>query len=115
MDLQCDVFLLLGKISKHPPSKQCGPPEHILFPCKNCTKEKLDEISIEYEHGVMHYPDTLIVISISTTYSDSILLHSVLDKFQKWTHMIPKKVSKRLPEHTSYNPALNLKISEIPP
>jgi hypothetical protein len=114
-DLECDVILPFWWIAKHPPSKPYGPPENIRFPCKNCTKEKADEFSVEYDNKVMHHSEALVVGSISTTELDCNPLNSVPDKFKKWTHIMSKEAAKRLPEHTPYDHAIDLKTRETPP
>jgi hypothetical protein len=89
--LECDVILPFWWIAKHPPSKPYGPPEHIRFPCKNCTKENEDEFSVEYDNKVMHHPEAPVVGSISTTELDCNPLDSVPDKYKKWTHKMSKR------------------------
>jgi hypothetical protein len=77
------VILTFWCIAKHPPTKPYGPPETIRFRWKNCTKEKVDEFSVEYNNEVMHHPGALVVGSISTTELDGKPLDSVPDKFKK--------------------------------
>jgi hypothetical protein len=74
-----------------------------------------DEFSVEYDNKVMHHPEALIVSSISTTELDSNPLDSVPNKFKKWMHIMSKEVAKCLPEHTSYDHAIDLKIGKTPP
>jgi hypothetical protein len=54
-DLECDVILPLLWIAQHPPCMLYRPPENVHFPCKNCTKEKAEEFSVEYDNEVMHH------------------------------------------------------------
>jgi hypothetical protein len=84
------------------------------FPLKNCTKEPADEFCLESANQVMHSPEALIVGSISTTELDSNPHDSVPDKFKKWTYIMSKVAAKHLPEHTSYNHAIDLKIRKTP-
>jgi hypothetical protein len=63
----------------------------------------------------MHHPEALVVGSISTTELDCNHLNSVPDKFKKWTHIMSKEAAKRLPEHTPYDHAIDLKTGETPP
>jgi hypothetical protein len=49
-DVECDVILLFWWLAKHPPSELYGPPENIGFPCKNCSKDTADDLSVEYDY-----------------------------------------------------------------
>jgi hypothetical protein len=60
----------------------------------------------------MHHHEALIVDSISTTELDSNLLESVPNKFKKWRHIMFNEAAKRLPEHTFYDHAIDLKTGE---
>jgi hypothetical protein len=62
----------------------------------------------------MHHPEVLVVGSISTTELDCNPLDSVPDKFKKWRHIMSKEAAERLPEHTPYDPAIDLKTGETP-
>jgi hypothetical protein len=63
----------------------------------------------------MHHPEALVVGSISTTELHSNPLDFVSDTCKKWTHIMSKQGAKRLPEHTSYDHAIDLKTGETPP
>jgi hypothetical protein len=102
-------------IAKHPPFKPYGRPKNIRFPCKNCTKEKADEFSVEYDNEIIHHPEVLVVTLISTTKLESNPLESVPNKFKKWTHIIFQGAAKRLPEYTPYDHAIDVKTGETPP
>jgi hypothetical protein len=84
---------------KTPPPKPYGLPENIQFPCKNCTKEKADKFSLEYDTEILDHPEALIVGSLATTESNDDPLDSVPNKFKKWTHIMSKEAAKRLPGH----------------
>jgi hypothetical protein len=82
-DSECEVILPFWWITQNPPSKPYGHPENIRVPCKNCTKEKANEFSVEYDNEVIHHPDALVFSSISTTELDCNPLDSVPNKFKK--------------------------------
>jgi hypothetical protein len=115
MEPECDVILPFWWIAKHPPSKPYGLPENIRFPCKNCYKEKADEFSLEYDSEILDHLEALVVGSLATTESKDNPLDSVPDKFKKWTHIMSKEATKRLPEHKPYDHAIDLKQGENPP
>jgi hypothetical protein len=60
MDPECDVILPFWWIAKHPPSKPYGAPEDIGFPCKNCTKDKEDEFTLDYDSEILDHAEALI-------------------------------------------------------
>jgi hypothetical protein len=114
MEPECDVILPFWWIAKHPPSKPYGLPENIRFPCKNCTKEKADKFSLEYDTEILDHPEALVVGSLATTESNDDPLDSVPNKFKKWTHIMSKEAAKRLPGHKPYDHAIDLKQGEEP-
>jgi hypothetical protein len=109
------VILPFWWIAKHPPSKLYGPPENIRFTCKHCTTEKADEFNVEYDDEIVHHPEALVVGSIATTESESNLLDSDPEKFRKWMHIMSEETAEGLPNHTTYDHAIDLKPGETPP
>jgi hypothetical protein len=63
----------------------------------------------------MDHPDALLVNSILTTELDSHPCDSVPDKSKKWLNIISNEIAKCLPEHTSCDYAIDLKIGETHP
>jgi hypothetical protein len=102
------VILPFWWIAKHLRTKPYGPRQNIHFPCKNCTNEKPDEISIEYDNKVIYHPEALIVGSTSTSELDCNPLNSIPDKFEKWIHIMSKEAAKCVPECAPYYYAIAL-------
>jgi hypothetical protein len=115
MKPECDVILPFWWIAKHPPSKPYRLPKNIRFPCKNCTKEKADKFSLEYDTEIVDHPEALVVGSLAMTESNDDPLDSIPNKFKKWTHIMSKEAAKRLPGHKPYDHAIDLKQGENPP
>jgi hypothetical protein len=113
-DSAYEVILPLWGLAKHPHPKLYRPPENIRFPFKNCTKERANEFSVEYDNKVMHQPEALVVGYISTTEFDYNPLDSVSDKFKKWTHIMSKEAAQCLQEYPPYDHAIDLKAGETP-
>jgi hypothetical protein len=112
---ECDIIVPFWWITKQPPSKPYGSPDNIRFHCKNCTKEKADEFSIEYDNKILHHREALVVGSLTTMESNINPLDSVPEKPRKWTHIMSKEAAKCLPEHMPYDHAIDLKQREMPP
>jgi hypothetical protein len=109
------VILPFWWIAKHSPSKPLVPPENKRFRCKNCTKEKANEFSVEYDNKVMHHSQGFVVGSRSTIQLDCNSLNSVSNKFNTWMHIMSQEATKHLPEHTPYDHAIDLITVERPP
>jgi hypothetical protein len=63
----------------------------------------------------VHHPEALVFGSIATTESESNPLDSVPEKFSKWTLIMSKDATRRLPNHTTYDHAIGLKPAETRP
>jgi hypothetical protein len=82
---------------------------------RTAQKKPRTSVALEYENEILHNPEALVVGSFPTTESNNNPLDSVPEKFRKWKHTLSKAAAKRLPEHTPYDYAIDLKQGETPP
>jgi hypothetical protein len=115
-DSECDATLPFWWIAKHQPNYAYGPSEGIRFnQCRNCSKEQVEELSLNPDSQILEHPEALMIRSISSNTSNDDPLSLDPERFMKWTNIMTKEAVQRLPTHKPYDHAIDLKDGETPP
>jgi len=113
------VFLPFWWIAKHPPQGAWDSPElRFTSPCclDLCTKTVVQEFSLSLDDSILSHPEARFigyVSAVDLTANDS--LEQVPEEFRQFLGIMGKEAADALPEHRSYDHAINLRAGESGP
>jgi len=116
LEPEVDVFLPFWWIAKHPPQGAWDSPElRFSSPaCLNlCTKTAVREFSLSLDDSFLSHPEARFigyVSAVDVTANDS--LEQVPEEFRQFLGIMEKDAADTLPEHRSYNHAIDLRAGE---
>jgi hypothetical protein len=114
-DSGCSTILPFRWMAKHPPQNADKSADKVRFnKCENCTEATANEFSLVMDPEVLKHGEALVIRRIDTSSKEMHPLSTVLDKFLQWTHIMTQEAADYLPEHMSYDHAIDLKEGEIP-
>jgi len=119
LEPEVDVFFPFWWIAKHPPQGAWDSPE-LRFTSPSCldlcTKTAVQEFSLSLDDSVLSHPKARFVryvSAIDSTANDS--LEQVLRESRQFLGIMRKEADDALPEHCSYDHAIDLRAGESAP
>ena len=119
LEPEVDVFLPFWWIAKHPPQGAWDSPElRFSSPaCLDlCTKTAVREFSLSLDDSILSHPEARFigyVSAVDLTANDS--LEQVPEEFRQFLGIMGKDAADALPEHCSYDHAIDLRVGESAP
>jgi len=119
LDPEVDVFLPFWWIAKHPPQGAWDLPE-LRFSSPSCLdlciKTAVQEFSLSLDDSIVSHPKARFigyVSAVDLTANDS--LEQVPEEFRQFLGIMGKEATDALPEHLSYDHAIDLRVGESAP